>query len=1408
MVFRWFDNLNIDEVQLIDRISDEFEAELAAQTRSSIAEKLRGVPHEIRESLFAALLAIEIDFQRHAGNSVSPDDYVREHPDFEEIVRDVVSPGIDKSTEEETPNATENDGGTTPLNSPKPASGSRVPLLHDRYEIVETIGRGGMGIVYRAWDRDLKRHVALKMVLAGDHAAEEQLTRFHNEAEAIARLHHPNIVQVYDLGEQDGLPFLSLEFVEGGSLADRLTDAPMDARVSARLCETLARAVSFAHESGVIHRDLKPANILIAYRTPGGRHEETKANEIDSFRDDATDELTLRMATSSLQSLEQGSDGKFPHDESPDHWFPKITDFGLARTIDAKADLTATGEILGTPQYMSPEQAAGSASIGPATDIYSLGAVLYRLIAGRPPFTGATVFETMQMVMEQDTIAPTALQPELPVDISTICLKCLEKQPQRRYSSASDLAEDLQRFLNDEPIEARPVSTIERGIKWSRRHRAVSILLALIALLSVSGLTGILWNYREAVTARESAVANEQLAGRREQQARRSEHIARLNEQEAQQRKREAEEAANRAQAAEESLRIAANETRRQFYFNQISLAEQLRRQGNLDEARFILGNCEVKLRQIEWSVLEDLCRDTSIRLTPSATVTSLAVSDDGTLVALGLDNGNIEFFSEGVIRNSLSAHEDDVLEMEFDQSGHRLMTFGRDNVVNVWDLRSGTQIFSEKAPGSTYRFYSGYSPIAIRRDGRQIMFCPETSVASVVMLDANAVDSNSGRSDEAAQTNHSPTGLVLQGHTKELTGVALSHDGRLAATTGWDRTAIIWDLTTGQKKHTITVEASDRPRFRRQLAFSEDGKTLFTSTFVVEVWDVETGKRLRTLRPDLRENLNRLILSIDGRNYATRDVFGVVRLGDTRTGRTSMLLRHTYDMAMSRNSDAIVASYRDEVILRKRAVQPRPPHITGNIGLDPTDRSLVARTVDDTVELINAHGVVQQSVTFPDRMKPVTTRISTGGRAIAVRNSRRDRQIFYWQRNGSRFGSVRFDFVRTARDWFQLSHDGTRLVASTLNQSTLWNLASAKPEQTEQFSGSFASTFCPGKDLLAIAQLSGNGMVTLVDAQTGEKLRALKRPGTRPLTAMSFADDGSILAAGERGSDSVIYLWDCASGELLHAMDDHLAGIRALSFSPDKQRLISASDDETIRIWEVESGRSIVAISSDGELPTTIGVSSGGRAIATVTRSGLTWLGDLRRTISAGQTVDLLASINPKKHTVRGTWTVQDGSLISGRSPRERIETAAEPKGDYRVSLRFRRGPDVESLGVILPVHGRSALFLIDSFPHQGLHAGLDYIDKLGLNDSPYAHSGQLVHDTEQHVVEFQVSQRNDQAIVKGWFDGTLFYEWQGEKDRLHIHPGNRIPHPGRIAFYCYDCDLTIHKATLKVLSGSAVVE
>ena len=407
----------------------------------------------------------------------------------------VAETAVDHKSTVDHPKPDPDSGGTVNYDGAADPSddASTVPQKRGRelpnvpgYEILSELGRGAMGVVYKARQTRLNRLVALKMVLAGAHASPQQLARFDQEARSVARLQHPNIVQIYEIGEQQGLPYFSLEFVDGGTLEKLIGRHPQPPRTAAELVETLARAMHFAHEQNIIHRDLKPANILLV---SGG--------VVSGDRSAGTTRLSPVTTYHSPLTTHQ----------------PKITDFGLAKAVEESGSQnTATGTIMGTPSYMPPEQARGDVTaIGPLCDLYSLGAIFYELLTGRPPFQGATILDTLDQVRNREPVPVLQLQPKVPTDLETICLKCLQKEPARRYANCGELADDLARFLAGHPIQARPVSGVERFWRWCRRNPRVAGLSAATVLFLTCTAAVSLWA-AVAMAAKNKVIVQEKAA--------------------------------------------------------------------------------------------------------------------------------------------------------------------------------------------------------------------------------------------------------------------------------------------------------------------------------------------------------------------------------------------------------------------------------------------------------------------------------------------------------------------------------------------------------------------------------------------------------------------------------------------------------------------------------------------------------------------------------------------------------------------------------------------------------------------------------------------------------------------------------------------------------------------------------
>ncbi len=435
---------------------DDFDAVLAAQRqdwltgrRTPVAERLRQDAALAADAARAAELVYhEYLLREELGESPDWEDYLRQFPQLASLLR--LLHQADQLVEQTL--------------GPAEAAAQSMPHVKD-YELLEEIGRGGMAVVYRARQISLNRVVALKMILTGQLASAAEVARFHTEAEAVARLQHPNIVQIHAIGTHDGQPFLTLEYVDGGTLSNQLAGQPLPPRQAAQLAATLAQAIDHAHQRGIVHLDLKPANVLLESVSSPQRHKEHKESP-------------------SLCSLCLCGE-----------LTPKIADFGLARKWEEGVPAAShSGLIRGTPSYMAPEQADTDKkrAVGPRSDVYALGAILYEMLTGRPPFRAATPLETLEQVRTQEPVPPRQLQPKVARDLETICLKCLEKEPGRRYASAAELAADLECWLRGKPVRARRIGSLGRLGRWCRRQPAIAGLAAVLLVVVASGFATIL----------------------------------------------------------------------------------------------------------------------------------------------------------------------------------------------------------------------------------------------------------------------------------------------------------------------------------------------------------------------------------------------------------------------------------------------------------------------------------------------------------------------------------------------------------------------------------------------------------------------------------------------------------------------------------------------------------------------------------------------------------------------------------------------------------------------------------------------------------------------------------------------------------------------------------------------------
>jgi serine/threonine protein kinase/WD40 repeat protein len=700
------------------------------------------------------------------------------------------------------------------------------------YELLEEVGRGGMGIVYKARQISLNRIVALKMLPASRPISTEELVRFRIEAEALAKLRHPNIVTIFEIAESEGRPYFTMEYIAGPSLADLLKGRPQDVAAAARLLEITARAVHAIHGCGFIHRDLKPANVLL-HRKSGIRDPKPEKTPEDARPDSG----------SRLSDFE-----------------PKITDFGIAKDQDDQRKLTKTGVVMGTPSYMAPEQARGESAIGPATDICSLGAILYEMLTGRPPFDAGDPASTLAQLQTDEPLSPLSLRPNLPRDVVTICLKCLEKLPRKRYGTALELAEDLQRFQAGKPIHARPVRFPERAYRWCRRRPLVAGLSALSTLLGLTCIATVI-----VYEIRLNEALKTQIAEEDKEIVEQKQRIVQLHVQIGITAMEEGETFAAVFHFTE-ALRLDEGSDREHRHRMRIGAALRqcprptavmtLEREllcAEHDRVVTIGANNSIEVREISGA------RPIVSGLTQTDLPAEAALSPDGHFLGVLSEKGAVTIWDLSNRRPHQlpSAERSEVNRLLYHPNGHVLLVQRTSGALEEWDLDSWTQLPWE---GLTQKaLFSGFSD-----DGRWLLTCSGDHNGQVW-------DMGTGKS----------TGAPLKfGHRVHAGTVA--PNGRTVAVVGSDNDLSIWDVPTCRQVGKL-IKLTDAVT---RIALSPDGErvAVIGKDHILRLWQVPLGALL-SQTPILDGTKTWLRFSPDSRYLLTMDEIGGARVFDAVTG-------------------------------------------------------------------------------------------------------------------------------------------------------------------------------------------------------------------------------------------------------------------------------------------------------------------------------------------------------------------------------------------------------------------------------------------------------------------------------------------------------------------------------------------
>ena len=1171
--------------QRMDQICDEFERLWQSGEVPCVFDFLKQVENEQRLELLQHLLSLDIECRDRFADLPQPEEYaifgataVRQaaevitelksrrasalHP-FKSIADDATLVKANPSDTSEG-GVVDSDATLIPPSDEfatlAPASsshnstsqGSTVRYFGD-YELLEEIARGGMGVVYKARQVNLNRVVALKMILAGQLASEEEVQRFRTEAESAANLDHPGIVPIYEIGQHESQHFFSMGYVEGQSLADRVRNGPLPPKEAAELTKKIAEAIAFAHSRNVIHRDLKPANVL----------------------------------------LDQNGE-------------PKVTDFGLARKTDNDSGMTRTGAVMGTPSYMPPEQAAGKTSeVGPLSDVYSLGAILYCLLTGRPPFQAANPLDTLLQVMEREPVSVSTINPEIQRDLETICHKCLQKEPFKRYASARELAEDLGRWLRGEPIYARAISSTERAYRWVRRNPVISALSTATAMAMIIGTVVSL---RFGISADNEA-----------QKAKTAERNA-----------REAEASARQSEATAIATRETTEAT---LAHSNYLLAKGQWSANRVKDALNILYNIPPKYRNFEWHCAQVEFDGSQFCLYHRRSVKSICFSPDGKFIVSGDLSGNISIWDivTGIEIKRLDAHQESVNSLSFSPDGLRFASGGGDydsGEVKIWDCKSGLEL-------ATFDGHeNGVLSVDFSPDGGQLvsgswdktvriwdvsqrvqvmMFNSlRESVSSVRFSpDGRRVAAGGGTTIKIWDTATRAETATIEGHSLFISDLNFSPDGSYLASasgTGASRgELILWDAFSGNEIKRFgepNGAGSDGSRNSLDTAvnsvgFSPDGRQIvsgsgFMASGEVQLWDIETGRMSADLRGHL-SGVDSVQFSPDGARIASGSVEGTVKLWDVTADKSRMLRLHDHGTT----SFTFLADNRHLVssgaAVRKFDLQTGEEVMT----INATEFSRFARVC-----------------------------CSADGKQIAasVYSFQPPGEVVLWDAiSGEETLRLRCD--ESSVECISFSPDGNFLASGGADATVrIWDLATSKEVLLLRGIDSGFTDVAFSPDGTLIGAVAGNGAVHLWHSINGSQVEILEGEFLNA-SCVNFSPDGKYLVVGSLSGRVTVY--DAVNYSPIRILESHTSGVTSVSFSPNGTRIVSSSGSFGVAsgeliLWDSVKGDEITRLRELGPAVSNARFSPDGMQLAYATGE-------------AGQASDLvvLGSSRPKEFTV-----------------------------------------------------------------------------------------------------------------------------------------------------------------------------
>jgi len=1014
------------------------------------------------------------------------------------------------------------------------AGETHAPLHFGDYEQLEEIARGGMGIVYKARQVSLGRNVALKMILAGQFAAKEFVQRFRGEAAAAAILQHPNIVAVHEVGVHENQHFFSMDYVEGRNLAQLVGNRPLPPQKAARYVKLIAGAIHYAHQQGILHRDLKPSNVLI---------------------DAASDQ-------------------------------PRLTDFGLARRLDGASSLTVTGQVLGSPNFMPPEQASGSrGKVGRHSDVYGLGGILYHLLTARAPFQAESLEGIVTQVLNTEPVPPRLLNPVVPRDLETICLKCLEKEPAKRYPTAQALADELDRFLSHEPIHARPVSRTERAWRWCRRKPAVAGFGAATAVLLLTFAIGApiaLWRItsekrraeQEAASRRvqlyaaEVNLAGEALAGSDLNRAR--------------------ELLARQIPTPSETNDLRGFEWR--YLWQQSQSAELTtlgQHEAGVHGVRFspdgtLLASSEingtVKLWDYRTRKLIATLRDTTNQLSDGddAAVKPLAFSPDGGRLAVGVGRDIVLWEVASHQRIAvLKGHSKRVNFLVFAREGRILASGANDGLVKVWDVTP-----AEPRAIATLQVGIGVGCLAFSYDGKTLAasgFDPSIKRWNLSNLEAPV---------------ELPPLEAKDGHPGWVWAMAFSPDTNLLISADTGGEMIAWDLASDPKEFSprkLTLPHGSIG-IVNAVGFTPDGQTMLSAGTDnnITLWDLSGRGQPLKLKGHVWEIFS-IDVSPDGRTLASGGDDRTVKLWDIsarwREQPKMSHGEHMFAVAISPDSKFIASLSPKKLGLWDAATEePLAQHPRlqrgegdGHLVFSPDSNILAAEgNGTGTIRLLKVPSF--EEITNFRGSRPL---FSPDGTELVYFLRDAERYGIYWRNlktQEERVWKTEWDVSCLA-----ISPDGRSIAGVKEGGRSVWTWHAHAPDHPVEIEAPLTDeklsnylvwdvAFSPDGHWLASASWDGRVRLWNLD-NPHEKVQPLKAH-SGAAWAVAFSPDGRTLATG--GDDATIKLWNLASLQQTATLRGHTGPVNGLAFSRDGTLLASSSNDGTARLWRAPTFQEI----------------------------------------------------------------------------------------------------------------------------------------------------------------------------------------------------------------------------------------